>query len=186
MAKKEDNIKNEKMEDEDLETIEAEVVEDDQLYIEEEDSQVDEYKESLQRLQAEFSNYKKRTKREKEETVKYASESLITKLLPVIDNMDRAFNNMEDLRKEELEDKEKIGAFFEGFNLIRNDFLKILKDQGLEEIKSDKEEFNPDYHHAVIMEESDEVESNHVIETFQKGYKLNDKVIRPAMVKVNK
>ena len=195
MAKNEDKRKNEDIKkEEELETIEAEIVDDgkkeeardvinDVEGMENVNEEIEKYKDQLQRLQAEFSNYKKRTNKEKEDTIKYASESLITKLLPVLDNMDRASNNMEELKEE---DNEQIKAFIEGFELIKNDFVNILKDEGLSSIESDGKEFDLNYHHAVLMEESEGVESNHVIETFQKGYILNGKVIRPAMVKVSK
>ena len=195
MAKNEDKRKNEDIKkEEELETIEAEIVDDgkkeeardvinDVEGMENVNEEIEKDKDQLQRLQAEFSNYKKRTNKEKEDTIKYASESLITKLLPVLDNMDRASNNMEELKEE---DNEQIKAFIEGFELIKNDFVNILKDEGLSSIESDGKEFDLNYHHAVLMEESEGVESNHVIETFQKGYILNGKVIRPAMVKVSK
>ena len=70
--------------------------------------------------------------------------------------------------------------------MTRNELWKVLENEGLSEIPSDNEEFDPNFHQAFMTEESDEVEENHIIETFQKGYKLKDKVIRPSMVKVSK
>lgn len=135
-------------------------------------------KDSLLRLQADFSNYKRRVEKEKADIHKYAAESIIIKLLPVLDNFDRAFKEVQE------EDKEDV--FTKGIELIRQDLDKILVQEGLEVIESDNQKFDANLHHAVFMEENDEVESEHIIETFQKGYKLKDKVIRPAMVKVSR
>lgn len=135
-------------------------------------------KDSLLRLQADFSNYKRRVEKEKADIHKYAAEAIITKLLPVLDNFDRAFK--------EVQEEDKDDAFTKGIELIRQDLDKILVQEGLEVIESDNQKFDANLHHAVFMEENDEVESEHIIETFQKGYKLKDKVIRPAMVKVSR
>lgn len=135
-------------------------------------------KDSFARLQADFTNYKRRSEKERSDIYKYASEGVVTKLLPVLDNLERAFN--------EVEPEDKEDAFTKGVDLIKQDLEKILSQEGLEEIKSDGEEFDANLHHAVFMEENPDVKSGHIIETFQKGYKLNDKVIRPAMVKVSK
>jgi len=135
-------------------------------------------KDSLLRLQADFTNYKRRVENEKADIYKYAAESVITKLLPVLDNFDRAFK--------EVQEEDKEDAFTKGVELIRQDLDKILVQEGLEVIEADNQKFDANLHHAVFMEESKDVESEHIIETFQKGYKLKDKVIRPAMVKVAK
>lgn len=135
-------------------------------------------KDSLLRLQADFTNYKRRVENEKADIYKYAAESVVTKLLPVLDNFDRAFK--------EVQEEDKEDAFTKGIELIRQDLDKILVQEGLEVIESDNQKFDANLHHAVFMEENKEVESEHIIETFQKGYKLKDKVIRPAMVKVSK
>lgn len=134
-------------------------------------------KESFLRLQADYTNFRRRTEKEKSDIYKYASESLVTKLLNVLDNFDRAFD--------EVQDEDKDDAFVKGVELIKNDLDSILENEGLELIDSDNQKFDPNLHHAVFLEKSDDVESEHIIETYQKGYKLNDKVIRPAMVKVS-
>lgn len=179
-----DEMINEKLEKEtqktiDNEDMESTEVEDDIEEIEDEEtkenSDYERLKDSFQRLQADFTNYKRRQENEKQEIYKYASESLITKLLSVKDNFDRA---LEDVNEED--------PFVEGVKLIRDEFNNILESEGLEEIESDNEKFDANLHHAVFMEENEDVDSEHIIETFQKGYKLKDKVIRPAMVKVSK
>lgn len=140
-----------------------------------EDSKVAELTEQLLRLQADFQNFRNRTAREKEDTVRFATESLITKLIDVFDDFDRA-----------LAAEKEHDAFYDGVAMIFDRMKKILEAQGLEVIDTDGAEFDPNLHHAVLSEESDTVESGHIIEAFQKGYKLKGRVIRPAMVKVAK
>lgn len=136
--------------------------------------EVEELKSALIRLQADFNNYRNRVNKEKAQMVKFATGSLIEKLLPVLDNFDRAIESCEDNP-----------SIVEGFSLIRADLMKTLEGQGLEEIKSDGEVFDPNLHNAVVMEDYDG-ESGIITETFQKGYKLGDRVIRASMVKVSK
>lgn len=128
---------------------------------------------SLARLQADFLNYKKRIEKEKSTSVKLANEDLIMKLLPVIDDLERAYNHMES------------SEYSEGINIIIKNFKEVLKKEGLEEIESDNKPFDHNFHQAILMEENEDVESGNIIETFQKGYVLNGKVIRPSMVKVS-
>ena len=124
---------------------------------------------------ADFANYKQREEKSKADFKKFASSSLVEKLLPVLDNFDRA-----------LKDKDEEDPFVKGVIMIRDEFLKTLKNEGLEEIESDGCVFDHNLHHAVMTEASDTVEEDHIIETFQKGYTLHGKVLRPAMVKVSK
>ena len=164
----EENIK-ENPEDE--EVIDSEIVED----TEETSSDDNEYLEKYQRLMADFANYKQREEKSKADFKKFASSSLIEKLLPVLDNFDRA-----------LKDKDMEDPFVKGVIMIRDEFLKVLKSEGLEEIESDGCVFDHNLHHAVMTEASDTVKEDYIIETFQKGYTLHGKVLRPAMVKVSK
>lgn len=140
-----------------------------------ENQEEDKLKNAYVRLQADFANFKRRSEKEKQDIYKYGSEKLVTKLLSVADNLDRALAEAKDdtpLRQ--------------GIELVRKELMDILKAEGLEEIESDGIKFDPNQHHAVFMEDSDKHDSEHIIETFQKGYKLKEKVIRPAMVKVAK
>ncbi|WP_276881099.1 nucleotide exchange factor GrpE [Anaerococcus tetradius] len=172
--KKDENLDIEDKENQDEDCIEAEIVEDDEKEAAKKPSdEVNEYQERYQRLLADFDNYKKREEANKADFKKFASSSLVEKLLPVIDNLDRA------LAKADEND-----AFVEGVVMTRKELLKVLANEGLEEIPSDGCEFDHNIHQAVLAEDSDEVESNHIIETFQKGYKLNGRLLRPAMVKV--
>lgn len=130
------------------------------------------------RLQADFVNYRNRMNKEKESSIAYGTEIIVTELLPVIDNFNRAL---------EAEDKDsKENSFYQGIKMIEKQLLDTLEKNSVVEIEALGLEFDPNYHHAVVMEESDEYDSNIVIEVLQKGYLLKDKVIRPAMVKVSK
>ena len=127
------------------------------------------------RLQADFINFKNRVEREKTNSILLANENLILKFLPVLDNFNRAFNHLN------VEDE-----MVKGFVMIKEQFEKVLKDELLEEIKSDGEHFDPKLHNAIMTEEKEGVESGIILETFEKGYKIKEKVIRPSMVKVSK
>ncbi|MDO5689913.1 MAG: nucleotide exchange factor GrpE [Tissierellia bacterium] len=136
--------------------------------------ELEEMKSALVRLQADFNNYRNRVDKEKTAMVQYATESLVIKLLSVLDNFDRA----------QLSCEENPGLM-DGVAMIKQELLGILAGEGLTEIASDGAIFDPNYHHAVVMEDSD-LPSGTVIETLQKGYTMRDKVIRPSMVKVAK
>lgn len=171
---KDEDIENvEEIEEDEEEIIDAEIVDDEKESSSSSDN--NEYIEKYQRLMADFANYKQREEKSKADFKKFASSSLIEKLLPVLDNFDRA-----------LKDKDPEDPFVKGVIMTRDELVKTLKNEGLEEIISDGEKFDHNLHHAVMTEESDEVEEDYIIETFQKGYTLNGKVLRPAMVKVSK
>lgn len=121
---------------------------------------------------AEFDNYKKRTQKEKEEIYSIAKADVVMSLLPVIDNFERAEKFSDDKNVEE------------GMALIRKQFNEFLKKIGVEEIEAENKPFDPNFHNAVLHEERDDVEENMIVEVLQKGYKLGEKVIRHAMVKV--
>jgi molecular chaperone GrpE len=144
--------------------------------IDEQSDKLEELNNRYMRLQADFVNYKKRIEREKKSIYDYALEDIIMELLPVIDNFERALLSVED------EDD----GFYKGMKMIYSQLIEVLNNSGLEEIHAVDEKFDPNYHHAVFQEESDEYDEGTVMEVFQKGYKLNDKVIRPSMVKVAK
>ena len=125
------------------------------------------------RLMADFQNFKRRTEKEKSDIYAFANEKIISGLLDVIDNFERAMatGNAED-------------SFFKGMEMILKQLLGVLDRAGAEEIKALGEDFDPNYHNAVMMEDSTEYESGKVTEVLQKGYTLNNRVIRPSMVKV--
>ncbi|MDR2087940.1 MAG: nucleotide exchange factor GrpE [Clostridiales Family XIII bacterium] len=128
------------------------------------------------RLAADFQNYKRRVEKEKSEVYAYANEKIAIDILGVIDNFERA------LEAGGAEGREE--SFAKGMELIFKQLLDILSKNGVEEIQSLGEVFDPAVHHAVMMEETKEYESGRVSAVLGKGYRLKDRVIRPAMVKV--
>ncbi|WP_077299406.1 nucleotide exchange factor GrpE [Virgibacillus pantothenticus] len=137
----------------------------------------DELYQQLLRVQAEYDNFKKRTIKEREAARKYQSQDLIQELLPALDNFERAL---------QVEKTEATASIIDGISMVYNQLKEALASQGAEEIPAVGEEFDPNIHHAVMQVEDDDQPSNTVVEELQKGYKLKDRVIRPAMVKVTK
>ena len=135
------------------------------------------------RLMAEFQNFKKRSAKEKQDIHSYANEKIIKDLLDVLDNFERAISLMENGNPDVKSDENN--AMQEGISLILSQLLEVLTKAGLEEIEALGQEFDPKFHHAVLNEASDEFKSGEVSKVLQKGYKLNDRVIRPAMVVVS-
>ncbi len=129
------------------------------------------------RLSADFANFKKRVEKEKADIYRLGNEKLMLELLPVLDNIDRALSHADESPKEK---------FVEGVEMILNSLLAALKNAGLSEIDAAGQPFDHNAHHAVLTEDSDDFDSDTVTGVLQKGYRLNDKVIRPAMVKVAK
>lgn len=137
----------------------------------------EEVNQRMLRTQAEFENFKKRSRKEKEAERKYKAEALATELLPAIDNFERAL---------QVEVTDATESFVDGISMVYRQIKDALKENDVVEIESVGKEFDPNLHHAVMQIEDEEKESNVVTEELQKGYMLKDKVIRPAMVKVNK
>lgn len=126
------------------------------------------------RLMADFQNYKRRAEKEKGDIYAYANEKIVVELLNVLDNFERALQH-------EAADE----SFAEGMRMIFKQLTDVLEKSGLEEIKAQGEEFDPNFHNAVMTEDNPDYESGKVTAVLQKGYLLNKKVIRPSMVKVN-
>jgi len=131
----------------------------------------------FQRLQADFSNYKKRVEKEKSEIYLYANEKIALDLLNIIDNLERAIQCQTDADKD--------NSLLEGVNLVHKQLVDTLAKHGVEEIETLGKCFDVHLHYAVMQEETDG-DPNIVIDVLQKGYKINDRVLRPAMVKVSK
>lgn len=138
-------------------------------------AEVAQYKDSYLRATADFQNYKRRTEKEKADIYKYAEEKLLAELLPIVDNIERAMSHVAD---------EEQGGLADGVRMIHKSLMSLLEKNGVEAISAIGEAFDPEVHHAVQMVPSDEHEPQHVIEEYQKGYRLNGKVIRHSMVKV--
>jgi molecular chaperone GrpE len=144
--------------------------------------QAEQVKEQLLRTLADFDNYRKRVRKEKEDAVKYAALPLIESLLPVIDNFERALDlaqHHETVQSTDLE------AFVNGIDMVYRQFLQALAQAGLSMIETEGKPFNPYEHNAVMQVESEEHEPGMVVEELQTGYRYLDRVIRPAMVKVS-
>ncbi len=135
--------------------------------------------EALLRNQADLQNYKRRKDEEMEKILKYKNEDIIKEFLNTIDNFERAIN-MDD---NDLSDE--VSKFLAGFKLIYTNMVHILEKFDVKEIVADGVEFNPDFHHAVLTDHDENKPSGVVLEVLQKGYLYKDRVIRPAMVKVN-
>ena len=142
-------------------------------------SKISSLQEALLRNQADLQNYKRRKDEESEKILKYKNEEFIKELLPILDNFERAIQ-MDD---HDLSDE--VSKFLEGFKLIYTNMVHILDKFEVKEIDALGVEFDPDYHHAVLTELDDNKPSGVVLEVLQKGYTYKDRVIRPAMVKVN-
>ena len=142
------------------------------------EAELEEWKNSYTRKLAEFQNFSKRKENEVAEMRKYASEGIIVKLLDNIDNLERAV----DASKE----SQNFDSLIEGVNMILNNLKNLLTEEGVEEIEAAGKEYDPYEHKAMITENKEELDDNVVVQVFQKGYKMKGKVVRPAMVTVNK
>jgi len=129
------------------------------------------------RVQADFDNFRRRARMEKEDFAKYASLKLIEQLLPVVDNFDRALSSSREAKD--------FDALVKGLDMTFRQLDQVLSQEGLKPIEAVGEPFNPEFHQAIMQVESEEHEEGIVVEEVQKGYMLKDKVIRPAMVKVS-
>ncbi len=125
---------------------------------------------------AEFENFRKRSNAEKAGMYNNGVRDVVEKLLPVIDNFERAIASVPEDERE--------GGMFKGVEMIQKQFLEIMSAVGVEEIPAEGEPFDPNVHSAVMHVEQEGCDDNVVVEVFQKGYKLGDKIIRPSMVKV--
>ena len=141
---------------------------------------VSEAEEKALRYQAELINYRKRKDEETEKKLKYANEDLILEILPVLDNFERAIKMDDD----NLEDE--VSQFLSGMKMVYASLTKAIEKFGVKEIDALGKVFDATYHQAVMTEEVKDKDKDIVLEVYQKGYILKDKVIRPAMVKVNK
>ena len=138
-----------------------------------------EWKSSYTRKLAEFQNFTKRKENEVAEMKKYASEGIITKLLDNIDNLERA--------EQASAETKNFDALVEGVNMILRNLRNLLTEEGVEELEAaEGVKFNPYEHQAMMTENVEDLDNDVIVKVFQKGYKLKGKVIRPAMVTVNK
>lgn len=132
------------------------------------------------RMQAELVNYRRRKDEEVQRMLKFANEDLILEILPILDNFERGIKMDDD----NLDDE--VSKFLSGMKMIYASLVNTLEKFGVKEIKALGEKFDETCHNAVMTDESTDQEQGIILEVYQKGYILKDKVIRPAMVKVNK
>ena len=132
----------------------------------------DEYLDTLQRLKAEFDNYRKRTARDQQQLAARAHERLVKELLPVLDDLERALAAAEEHEEAKLE---------EGVRLVHRSLAEALRKEGLEEIETEGQ-FDPHVHEALLSQPDDDKESGAILDVLQKGYRIGDRVVRPARV----
>jgi molecular chaperone GrpE len=129
------------------------------------------------RAQADFDNFRRRTLKEKEELAQYASLKVISQLLPVLDNFERALQTGGEGAES--------GSFAKGVDMIYRQLNQVLEAEGLKQMEVIGQQFDPELHQAIMQVASEDQDEGTVVEVIQPGYKLKDKVIRPAMVKVS-
>ena len=140
------------------------------------DEKIEELTDMVKRQMAEFDNYRKRTEKEKASMYEIGAREVIEKILPIVDNFERGLAAVPE--------EEKETPFVDGMNKIYRQLLSVFEGMGVKAIESVGQEFNPDYHNAVMHVEDEEAGENVVVEEFQKGYTYKDTVIRHSMVKV--
>ena len=140
------------------------------------DEKIDELTDRLTRQMAEFDNFRKRTEKEKSQMYEIGAKDIIEKILPVVDNFERGLSSMSE--------EEKNTPFAEGMEKIYKQLMTTLEGIGVKPIEAVGQEFNPDFHNAVMHVEDEELGENIIAEEFQKGYMYRDSVVRHSMVKV--
>ena len=149
------------------------------LKLKEEADKAKEYWDRLLRLQADFENTRKRLEREKNDFIKFANEGIVLELLSILDDLERTV----ELAQSKHQD---LAAFLKGVEMILAHLYEMLKEQGVKPIEANGKIFDPNYHEALMQVETKDVPEHTVVEELQKGYLLNDRVIRTAKVKVAK
>lgn len=144
---------------------------------EELDKEINDYKDKLLRKAAEFENYKRRTENDQLNLVKYAAESFIVKLLPVVDDLERSLQHIENAKD--------IEALKQGIKLVYDKFIRVLNEQGVKPIEALGKPFNVHFHDAMLQQKTNEAEPHTVINELEKGYMYKDRVIRHSKVIVS-
>lgn len=171
------------IDNQEAETVQAEVLEpenEEQSELAQKTRELEEAKERIIRLHADFDNFRKRMQKEKEDWYQYASQSVLEKLLPVVDNLERALETVDNMSDEAK-------SLFSGVTLIKRQLVEVLEKEGVTPIPALGEEFDPNIHEAMMQVplEAGQAE-NQVVEELRKGYRYKEKVLRPALVKVAK
>ena len=170
-------VKDNQLKDDSEETEQQEDVDPKDEKIQELEKLAKDNEEKYLRLYAEFENYKRRIQNENQINKTYQAQGVLTDILPSIDNIERAL---------QIEgDDESFKSLQKGVQMVHESLLRALKDNGLEEIQAEGQEFDPNLHQAVVQDDNPDFKSGEVTQELQKGYKLKDRVLRPSMVKVN-
>ncbi|WP_206830907.1 nucleotide exchange factor GrpE [Alicyclobacillus fructus] len=140
------------------------------------DAQIEELTQQLLRTRADFDNFRRRTRQEREELVQFATKKLLADLLPVLDNFDRAIQALEGANEPQIK---------QGIEMVHRQLVQVLYQYGITEMEAVGAPFDPALHEAVMQEQVEGQEPGRVLEVLQKGYLLHGKVLRPAMVKVS-
>nr|WP_317283058.1 nucleotide exchange factor GrpE [uncultured Sellimonas sp.] len=140
------------------------------------DEKIEELTDRVTRQMAEFDNFRKRTEKEKAAMYEIGAKDIIEKILPIIDNFERGFQTVDEEKKKD--------PFVDGMDKVYKQLMKTLEDAGVKQIEALGQEFNPDFHNAVMHIEDEEEGENIIVEEFQKGYTYRDSVVRHSMVKV--
>ncbi|MDD4894163.1 MAG: nucleotide exchange factor GrpE [Candidatus Omnitrophica bacterium] len=149
------------------------------LKLKEDADKAKEYQDKLLRLQADFDNTRKRLDKEKQDFVKFANEGIILELLNILDDLERTV----DLAQSKHQD---LQVFLKGVEMILAHLYEMLKEYGVKPIEAEGKIFDPNYHEALMQAENKDLPEHTIVEELQKGYLLNDRVIRTAKVKVSK
>jgi len=143
-----------------------------------EQDKASDYLDMLQRMKAEFDNYRRRTQKEKADTIRYATEDILKKIIPVLDNLQRG---VEFARKGGMDTE-----ILKGIELVEKQIVDLLAEYGAEAFESMNQPFDPNMHEPMYVMDSEEVEENTVIQEALRGYKMHDKILRVAQVVVSK
>jgi len=180
---KDEIINEQEVEEKDSEEVEDVKLEEDSTgendmnkKLKQKEKEVNEYVDKLQRTMAEFDNFRKRTIKEKSMMYENGAKETLEKLLPIVDNFERALDSISEEQKEL--------PFTQGVEMIFKQLMSALNELGVEEIEAEGNEFDPNFHHAVTHADDESLGENIVAEVFQKGYMYNDSVLRHSMVKV--
>lgn len=165
--------KNEEIKDEVKDTAEAEATQEEEKKEPTVEDQLADVKKQLAYTAAEYANYRARSAKEKEQTYTNAKGNVVGEILPVIDNLERALS----------QDTEDFEALRKGVEMTMQQLMQTLEKIGVESYGESGDTFDPNFHNAVMHIENEELGENVIVEVFQKGYKIEDRVIRPAMVK---
>lgn len=170
-------VKEDHLQEDSQEEVQAEDVDPKDEKIQELEKLANDNEEKYLRLYAEFENYKRRIQNENQINKTYQAQGVLTDILPSIDNIERAL---------QIEgDDESFKSLQKGVRMVHESLLRALKDNGLEEIEAEGQEFDPNLHQAVVQDDNPDFKSGEITQELQKGYKLKDRVLRPSMVKVN-